>query len=106
MSLDTYVAPEDIYRARGDEVNPHRPLFTGDVYRDVAIPGTQEGGMAVVLAHPCSFRKGPALIDRILVAAVRETSKFGASGWTRGYHRSSGKFYAIARSVPAGTSRG
>ena len=38
MSLETFETPDDLYLARGDEVNPLRPLFTGDVVAGVAIP--------------------------------------------------------------------
>ena len=55
MSLQTFEKPGDLYLARGDEVNPFRPLFTGDIVADAAIPGVQDGGKAVVVAHPCSM---------------------------------------------------
>jgi hypothetical protein len=85
LNLETYSEPDDLYRARADEVNPNRPLFTGDIFDDVPIPGAQEHGMALVLAHPCSFRIGAGrLADRVLVAAVREISKQGRKAWTRG----------------------
>ncbi len=42
MTLDTYAAPERLYLARGDEVNPNRPMFTGDVYANVNIPGLED----------------------------------------------------------------
>jgi hypothetical protein len=38
LSLETFETPDDLYLARGDEVNPLRPLFTGDVVAGVAIP--------------------------------------------------------------------
>jgi hypothetical protein len=53
MNLDTFGDPSSFYRTRGEEVQRERPLFTGDVFRNVAIPETQEGGMALILAHPC-----------------------------------------------------
>ena len=56
MSLETFETPGDLYLARGDEVNPLRPLFTGDVVADVAVPGVQDGGMAMVVA---SARRSP-----------------------------------------------
>lgn len=86
MNLDTYDDPGDLYLTRGDDVNPNRPLFTGDVLQDVEIPGVQESGMAVVLAHPCSFRVGQGrLAERVLVASVREMQRPGRNAWTRGY---------------------
>ena len=87
MSLDTFEKPDDLYLARGEEVNPLRPLFTGDVVADVAIPGVQDGGMAVVVvAHPCSMRgKDAQLEPRVLVAAVAEGGKIGRAAWAGGH---------------------
>ncbi|MDQ6782705.1 MAG: hypothetical protein M3063_04540 [Actinomycetota bacterium] len=58
VNLDTYAAPGRLYIARGDEVNPNRPLFTRDVFANVAIPGVEDQEMAMIVAHPCSFRAG------------------------------------------------
>ena len=44
MCLETFEKPGDLYLARVDEVNPLRPLYTGDVVADVAIPGVQDRG--------------------------------------------------------------
>jgi hypothetical protein len=80
VSLATYTDPAELYLARGEEVNPNRPLFTGDVILDIPIPGVQDAGPAMVVAHPCSIR-GPAgrLLETTLVAAVRERDKFRQS---------------------------
>lgn len=32
MNLDTYGSSDELYLARGDEVNHNRPIFTGDVF--------------------------------------------------------------------------
>lgn len=56
MNLATYTEPDELYLARGVEVNANRPLFTGDVLLHVAIPGVQGGGLGIVIAHPCSIR--------------------------------------------------
>lgn len=86
MNLDTYDSPDDLYLARGDEVNPNRPLFTGDVFAEVEIPGVEEGGMAIVVAHPCAFRLGGGQVgDRLLVARVRPFTKQGTSAWRSRY---------------------
>lgn len=69
MNLETYDDPADLYLARGEEVNPNRPIFTGDVFDEVAIADVQTGGLAIVVAHPCSFRVGGGqLRDRLLAA--------------------------------------
>lgn len=72
--LETPAGTGDIYLARGDEVNALRPIMTGDVLDGVAIPGLDDDpGPALVITHPCSMRKdGVQLIDRLLMAAVRE----------------------------------
>jgi hypothetical protein len=86
MNLDTFSEPELLYRARGDDVEFARPLFTGDVFRDVAVPGTQEGGMAMIMAHPCSFRRaGGRLTDRVVVCSVRATDRVGNNAWRSGF---------------------
>jgi len=85
LSLETFEKPGDLYLARVDDVNPLRPLFTGDVVADVAIPGVQDGGMAVVVAHPCSMRgKDAQLEPRALVASVVERDKIGRAAWAKG----------------------
>lgn len=48
-----------LYRARGDEVSQTRPIFTGDVFTGVQLPGSTGSVKArsvVVIQHPCSMR--------------------------------------------------
>lgn len=86
MNLDTYEAPEDLYLARGDEVNLNRPLFSGDIFSEVYIPGVEDDGPGIIIAHPCSFRaKEGQLTDRLLVARVRPSTAQGANAWRRGF---------------------
>ena len=85
MTLETYEAPDDLYLARGEDVNPLRPLFTGDVVADLAIPGVQDGGLAAIVAHPCSMRgKDARLEPRVLAAAVAGSGKIGRTAWVTG----------------------
>lgn len=86
MSLATYTDPGELYLARGEEVNINRPLFTGDVLLGLPVPGVQDDGLAIVVAHPCSMR-GPAgmLLDRTLVAAVRSHDKVSHKAWPDGF---------------------
>ena len=58
MPLETYSEPAELHLARGDEVNERRPVFTGDIFADVAVPGVHGSDMAMIVAHPCSMR-GP-----------------------------------------------
>lgn len=84
MNLATYETADELYLARGDDVNPNRPVFTGDVFRNVEIPGVQAEGMGLVVAHPCSFRIGDGqLAERILTASVEPIDKQGAGAWRR-----------------------
>lgn len=87
MTLATYTDPDELYLARGSEVNAHRPLFTGDVFLDLPIPGVQGGGLGIVVAHPCSIRGAQGrLLDRILVAAVRSHEQVSRKQWTHGFY--------------------
>jgi hypothetical protein len=84
VNLATYEAAGELYLARGDDVNPNRPVFTGDVYHNVAIPGVQDKGMGLVVAHPCSFRIGDGqLAERVLTASVESVAKQGPRAWTK-----------------------
>lgn len=87
MSLETYADAADLYLTRGQDVNPRRPLFTGDVFADVPVPGIQPGGMALIIAHPCTLRgRQTQLKEHVLVAAVREYAEVGQGAWTKGYY--------------------
>lgn len=73
--MDDFLAkPESedaLYLARGADVEPFRPVLQGDVFRDVVIPGVVvEHDHAMVIAHPCSMRKGAALLPRIQMIPV------------------------------------
>lgn len=86
MSLEIYGHPDELYLSRGEDVNPRRPLFTGDVLLDVPIPGVQEGGMAMLVAHPCTMRgRNAELRPRLLLAAVQPSDPVGRSAWTHGF---------------------
>ncbi len=86
MSLAVCDVASRLYLARAAEVSVHRPLFTGDVIDDVAIPGVQPGGAAMVIAHPCSMRRGAVLSASVLVAAVRPHADVPAHKWADGYY--------------------
>jgi len=85
VSLDTYTDAGSLYTARTGEVNANRPTFTGDVFRNMAIPGVQQEGLAMIVAHPCSFRKGAGQLNqRVLVTTVEPVQKVGRNAWTKG----------------------
>jgi hypothetical protein len=62
---------EDLCLARADDVNPNRPLFTGDVIDGVVVPilGDEPQPVAIV-SHPCSMRAGASLAELLHVAPV------------------------------------
>ena len=87
MSLETYAVAADLYLARGQDVNSSRPAFTGDVFASVPIPGVQDSGMAIIVAHPCTMRGPQARMrERVLVAAVREHVPVLREAWRKGYY--------------------
>ncbi|MCB0882836.1 MAG: hypothetical protein KDC33_11560 [Thermoleophilia bacterium] len=77
-----------LYRARGDEVSQTRPIFTGDVFTGVQLPGstgTTKARSVVVLQHPCSMRtNGVDLAWQVLVAEVTSRKEIDEPGWTGG----------------------
>ena len=80
---------ESLYLARGEEVSPQRPVFTGDVYQDTAGHGSDVGAqpsMFVVVQHPCALRtNGVSLVPRILVAEVQPRDPLAPSAWDGSY---------------------
>src|SRR5271165_353762 len=55
LTLETYDETSQLYLAVGDDVSAFRPVFAGDVYQDIEVPGTPGLSMAIVTAHPCTF---------------------------------------------------
>jgi len=78
-----------LYRARGDEVSHTRPIFTGDVFTGVQLPGSTGSVKArsvVVLQHPCSMRtNGIDLAWQVLVAEVANRKQIAESDWVGGH---------------------
>jgi hypothetical protein len=79
----------DLYRALGEDVNPARPVLTGDVFKNVTVTetdGSSTTETVMVLDHPCSLREdGVNLAPRLLVAQVRRTQQ---GSWRSGnYNR-------------------
>lgn len=84
--LDRPRSVDELYLARGDEVEPYRPVITGDVFEGVTIPGTDEDlGFAIVLAHPCSMRAGAHLRSHVQMATVRRGPPILLEGWDGNY---------------------
>ncbi|MGH3830877.1 MAG: hypothetical protein ACRDRS_10590 [Pseudonocardiaceae bacterium] len=74
-----------LYRARGDEVACHRPVFTGDVFEKVLVQGLGEPKTktVIVLQHPCALRSnGVNLHPRLIVAELRNHKVIPVEAWT------------------------
>ena len=75
-----------LYLARGDdEIVPHRPVFTGDVFAGVPVQAPRaepKVKTAMVIQHPCAMRPdGVTLAESILVAEVRRFSILPPDKW-------------------------
>lgn len=77
-----------LYRARGDEVSQTRPIFTGDVFTGVQLPGSTgsvKPRSVIVLQHPCSMRtNGVDLSWQVLVSEVANRKEINEAGWIGG----------------------
>lgn len=56
LQLERPESEDELYLARGDEVDHYRPVIQGDVFREVAIPGVSEHEFAMIITHPCTIR--------------------------------------------------
>lgn len=83
--LDAPNTAGELYEARADEVTIARPILQGDVFKDVSLPGLDDGSnCAIVLSHACSMRQGTKLRDRITMARVEQASEqLSLSEWPR-----------------------
>lgn len=74
--LETPDAAGDLYRARSDEVEVRRPVFTGDVF-DVG------GELHIIVEHACALRSdGVRLKPSILCAPVRPVAAI-RTNWSK-----------------------
>lgn len=77
-----------LYRARGDEIPATRPIFTGDVFGGVELPGSTgnvKRRTVAILQHPCSMRtNGVDLAWQVLVAEVTNRKEIAEDGWVDG----------------------
>ncbi len=79
--LDSPTEPQEIYLARGEEVDAYRPICQGDVFLDVEIPGLDAAHGAMVIAHPCTMRAGPRLRPKVTVIPVAEHQGISLEKW-------------------------
>lgn len=92
MSQDALECPdaaEHLYLATSPEEVPiARPLMTGDIFTDMAVPGLDGTGLAIVLTHPCSMRvDGVNLAPRLLMARVIPSNPIPLQAWRNGHFK-------------------
>lgn len=102
-----WLPPESIYLDRSDapHIRPHRPLHQGDIFTSAPIaiarpnpPSLEETystqlATVALLGHPCSIRRGPALLSVVSVAMVQRKADLLTAGapafeepWDSYYH--------------------
>ena len=75
------INPYELYDERG-EVARSRPIFQGDVFGDVVLPGFgDEPRLVQVVTHPCSMRAGTNLHPRVTVAPVDTYQAVRGDAW-------------------------
>ena len=72
---------EQLYDARSEEVDVLRPVCQGDIYSGLQIPGFNDDGPLILIAHPCSMRTG-ASRPRLQACPVRTYQKVPLKKWT------------------------
>jgi hypothetical protein len=101
--LEAPITANDLYRARGDEVETCRPYFTGDVFADVEtrLAGCDSKLRYVqIVEYPCDLRtNGVDLVPQLLVANVQPHRVLEAGDWN-GY----GKFMPLPNLRPDASS--
>ena len=85
-------SPESLYVHRGSDIPLTRPVFQGDVFTRLQIPGIDDGADAadsliMLIGHPCSMRAGPALRKRLQAVRVSPYELLADSGWRSGHLR-------------------
>lgn len=74
-----------LYR-RKQGVQQRRPIFTGDVFQDVALIGDEEPATVVVLQHPCSLLgKNNELRAVLLIANLIDHAEVHPKDWSGNY---------------------
>jgi hypothetical protein len=77
---------EDLYDARGEEVDELRPVCQGDIYQGLDMPGFEDE-LVMLISHPCSLRQGDVLRPRLQACPVRVHDKLSLEKWTSGHGR-------------------
>jgi hypothetical protein len=86
--LEVPESSEQLYLARGEDVNRHRPFLQGDVFDGTTIPGVDDQpALAIITTHACSMRPGDGvrLAEHLHLARVEaRPGAPGIKGWFSG----------------------
>lgn len=78
--------PVELYYAQlGEDVPLTRPIFQGDVFAAVHLPGHQDDAenLVMLVTHPCSMMVGNWYIDRMEAVRVRRANAIPFERWNR-----------------------
>lgn len=80
---------EEIYLGRDGDLEPFRPILTGDVFRDITIPGVGiDHVFAAVVSHPCNMRGAAGqLLERIEMCPVTTYQDIPLDQWPDGHFK-------------------
>ncbi len=80
---------DDLYLARGQEVESYRPPMQGDIYKGIKIPGLEDVDYeyVMVIVHPCTMRAGAQVRARIEVVPVTKYQKVPLRKWPDSHPR-------------------
>lgn len=82
LELERPDAAEDLYLARGSEVDFSRPIIQGDIFKGVTIVGVEaDYRYAMVIQHPCSMRAGAIVKARLQMHPIIEYAKVSLGHW-------------------------
>ena len=84
-------APNDPLEIYLEEASWYRPISTGDIFRDVAVPGNAPHAeapivLSMVVAHPSAMRKGAVIEDWVRAAPVAPIKGLRKTTWSAGFY--------------------
>lgn len=87
VELDRPGSVESLYIARGEPVEPWRPIMSGDVFHGVQILGVPEHDLVMLISHPCSMRRGAGLLPSLQALPIRSYQSVALGAWSSGHFR-------------------
>jgi len=85
--IEAPASSDRLYLVRGVDVDPYRPIVSGDVFNGRNESLEAEHDMLMVVSHPCSMRAGAHLRPRLQVAPVVAHRKLSVDEWRTGSYK-------------------